>query len=149
MLRVLPPDRFQREFRLFAVACARRVWRLLPTAARLAVEGQERFIAGHSSAAEAEALLDVATREAQAYYSGGRSPDARAYAESAVGVPPVRPVTAAQVLSVSSCAASAVGCAVANPHPDVDYDRVYDAARVAELAAHAELLRGIVSAPPE
>jgi hypothetical protein len=92
--------------------------------------------------------LVAADREAQAYYSGGPSPNARAYAESAVGVSPARPVTAAQVLSVSTCAASAVACAAADPQPDVDYDRVYDAARIAELAAQAELLRGIVSAPP-
>jgi hypothetical protein len=149
MVLALPADRFQREFRLFAVACARRVWQLLPVAARAAVEGQERFLAGRASAAEVEALLVAADREAQAYYSGGRSPDARAYAESAVGVSPARPVTTAQVLSVSSCAASAVACAAADPQPDTDYDRVYDAARVAELAAQADLLRGIGSTPPE
>lgn len=149
MVRALPADRFQWEFRLFALACARRVWHLLPESARAAVEGQERFIAGRASAAEAETLLLAADREAQAYYSGGRSPDARAYAESAVGVSPARPVTAAQVLSVSSCAASAVACATADPHPDGEYDRAYDAARAAELAAQAELLRGIVSLPPE
>ena len=50
---------------------------------------------------------------------------------------------------MSSCAASAVACAAADPYSDGDYDRVYDAARVAELAAQAELLRGIASAPPE
>ena len=64
-----------------------------------------------------------------------------------MGVSPARPVTTAQILSVSSCAASAVACATADPQSDADYDRVYDAARVAELAAQAELLRGIVGTP--
>lgn len=149
MVRALPVDQFQRAFRLFALACARRVWNLLPDAARAAIEGQERFLAGYASAADAEALYVAADREAQAYYSGGRAPDARAYAGSAVGVSPARPVTTAQVLSVSSCAASAVACASADPQPDGEYDRVYDTARAAELAAQAELLRGIVTGPPE
>jgi hypothetical protein len=147
MIGALPADRFQREFRQFAVACARRVWHLLPDVAQAAVEGQERFLAGRASATEAEALLVTADRTAQTYYSGGRSPDARAYAESAIGLSPSRSVTLAQVLSVSSCAASAVACATADPQPDEDYDRVYDTARAAESAAQAELLRDILGNP--
>src|SRR5436190_1612164 len=83
MVLSLPADGFQQEFRLFALACARRVWHLLPEVARAAVEGQERFISGRASAAEADALLVASGQQANAYYSGGRSPDARAYAESA------------------------------------------------------------------
>lgn len=147
MVRALPADRFQREFWRFALACAQRVRHLLPESGQAAVEAQERFVAGRASPAEVEMLLDASDLESQAYYSGGRAPDARAYAESAVGFSPSRPITTAQVLSASSCAASAWACAMAEEY-DGYYDRVYEAARARELAAQAELLRSIVQLPP-
>lgn len=149
MINMLSVEKFQWEFRQFAVACARRVWHLLPVTAQSAVDAQERFIAGNLSAIEADDLLQSADREAKLYYAGGRSPDARAYAEAAIGVSPARPVTPAQLISVSSCAASAIACAVAATQIEDQYDRVYDVTMKSELAAQAELLRRIVKSPPE
>ncbi len=102
MVRMLPPDRCQRELRLFALACVRRVWHLLPAASRAAVEVAERFAEGLASAAELSAAGAVADREAQAHGSGGRPPDARAYAESAaLDASSGWPRTAANVLAAS------------------------------------------------
>jgi hypothetical protein len=141
----LPVDLHQRELRQFALACARRVWHLLPPESRAAVETAERFADGRADLAELRAALSAADRVAQAHWSGGRSPDARAYAESAaVDASSEWPRTAANVLAATSCAASALACEAADPQPDGEYDRVYDAARIAELAAQAELLRGLV-----
>lgn len=126
MVGALPADRYQRELRLFAVACARRVWHLLPAAARAAVDASEQFAED---------------------WSGGRSPDARAYAESAaVDASSVWPRTAANVLAATTCAASAAGCAAAEAN-EARYDEVFESVRRAELAAQAELLRGLVSSP--
>lgn len=87
---------------------------------------------------------------ALAHWAGGRSPDARAYAESAaVDASSQWPRTAANVLTATSCAASALACAAADPKPDRDYDRAYDEARVAKLKAQAALLRNLVNVPPE
>jgi hypothetical protein len=149
MIMAIPVQQHQRELRQFTLLCARRIWHLLPNASREAVEALERFTEGQATDTEVEAVVAAAYREAQAHWSGGRSPDARAYAESAVGVHWSRPVTAAAVLSATSCAASATACAAADPQSEADYDRVYDAARVAELAAQAEVLRGLVRYPVE
>ena len=157
MVRALPVDRHQRELRLFALTCARRAWHLLPPESRAVVEVAERLADGRAAIVELHAALAAADRVAQAHWSGGRSPDARAYAESAaIDASSEWPHTAANVLAATSCAASALACAAsalacaaADPQPDGEYDRVYDAARVAELAAQADLLRGLVSVPHE
>jgi hypothetical protein len=150
MVRALPADRHQQELRLFALACARRVCHLLPPESRAAVEVAEQLAAGRAGVAELRTALAAADRVAQAHWSGGRSPDARAYAESAaIDASSEWPRTAANVLAATSCAASAMACAAADPQPDGGYDRVYDEARAAELAAQADLLRSLVSVPPE
>jgi hypothetical protein len=149
MVRSLPVHRYQRELRLFALAGVRRIYHLLPAASQKLVEVTEQFAEGRASASELNAVGDVAGREAQAHWSGGRSPDARAYAESAaLDASSVWPRTAANVLASTSCAASAAACAAADAY-DAEYDQVFDAARVAELSAQAELLRGLVTRPPE
>lgn len=148
MICAIPVDQYQRELRLFAIACARRVWRLLPPSSWVAVEVHERFIDGRATTTEVESIMAVAAREAETHYSGGRSPDARAYAESAAqGVSCTRPVTTAMVLSVASCAALAAACATADPCNDADYDRVFDAARLEELSAQAAVLRALIRLP--
>ena len=150
MVRALPADHHQRELRLFALACARRVWHLLPPESRDVVEEAERVSEGRDGVEELRPAMDAADRVAQAHWSGGRPPDARAYAESAaIDASSEWPRTAANVLAATSCAASALACAAADPQPDGEYDRVYDASRVAELAAQAGLLRGLVTRPPE
>jgi hypothetical protein len=148
MVRALSADRHQRELRLFALACVRRVWHLLPSESRSAVEVAERMADGRASIDKLRRVIANADQVAQTHWSGGRSPDARAHAESAaIDASSEWPRTAANVLAATSCAASALACAAADPQPDGEYDRVYEAARVAELAAQAALLRGLVCTP--
>lgn len=147
MVGALSADRYQRELRLFAVACARRGWHLLPAPARAAVDASEEFAEGRCAPDLLSAAVDRAADVAQAHWSGGRSPDARAYAESAaVDASSVWPRTAANVLATTTCAASAAGCAAAEVD-EARYDEVFESARRAELAAQAELLRGLVPSP--
>lgn len=150
MIRTLSTVRHQRELRLFVLACVRRVWHLLPSESRAVVELAQRMAGDRSSIDELRVALAAAVGVAQAHWSGGRVPDARAYAESAaIDASSEWPRTAENVLAVTSCAASAMACAVADGHPDGDYDRAYGAARTTELAAQAELLRSIIGALPE
>jgi hypothetical protein len=147
MVRALPADRYQRELRLFALACARRVWPLLPAAARAVVEVAERLADGRATAAELDESGAAAQREAQSHWSGGRSPGARAYAESAaLDASSVWSRTAANVLAATSSAASAAGCAAAEAD-EARYDQAFESARQAELAAQATLLRELVGFP--
>jgi hypothetical protein len=55
-----PPPRLSRRFRLFACACARMVWDLLPTDARSAVLTSERFADGRATVTD---LWATAVRE--------------------------------------------------------------------------------------
>jgi hypothetical protein len=80
MLRALVAHRYQRELRLFGVACARRVWPLLPDACRAALMASERFADGEISESELAASVNAADREAQMACRGCSAPDARAYA---------------------------------------------------------------------
>ena len=147
MIQSLPADRYQRELRLFAAACVRRVWHLLPAGCRAAVEASERFAAGQVGEAELAAAVAVADRAAQAAFPGHSAPDSRGYAISAaVDASSVWPRTAANVLAASSCAASAVGCAAAEAD-ESRYDQVFDSARESELVAQAALLRELVRSP--
>jgi hypothetical protein len=148
MILSLPANRFQRELRLFAVGCVRRVWNLLPDPCRAAVEVSERFANGMASEEElrrAVASADEATRRA---FPGHAAPNAYAYAVSAaIDASSIWPRTTAIVLAVTSCAASALGCAVAETVEESRYDAVFEAARRAELVAQAGLLRSIISWP--
>src|SRR4051812_19249084 len=54
------PPSLARRFRLFACACARMVWDLLPTDARSAVQTSERFADGRATATD---LWATAVRE--------------------------------------------------------------------------------------
>src|SRR6478752_1130126 len=85
MLRLLPADRYQRELRLFCVACVRRVSHLLPDPCRQALDTAEQFAHGATSESQLRAAFDAAAPVIEALWSGGRSPDARAYATQAAG----------------------------------------------------------------
>ena len=148
MVRLLAADRFQRELRLFSVACVRRVWSLLPKACQAAVELSEQFANGKASESKLSRAVDAAALITQEIWPGPRSPGARAYAASAaVDASSVWPRTTANVLAATSCAASAFACARAESATDCDYDAVFDASRRAELASQAVLLRGVVDYP--
>jgi hypothetical protein len=148
MVRALPADRYQRELRLFAVACVRRVWALLPPACREALMASERFAGGGFSESELAAAVNAADRDAQMACRGCSAPDARAHAVSAaIDAASVWPRTPSNVLAATSCAASATACAVAEAD-EAHYDEVYESAERAELVAQADLLRTLVRFTP-
>ena len=92
--------------------------------------------------------MAVADGEAQAAFPGHSAPDARAYAAAAaVDASSVWTRSASNVLAATSCAASAAGCA-AGEAAATRYDDAFKAARLAELAAQAALLRRLDSRPP-
>ena len=64
MVRALPAERYQRELRLFAVVCVRRVWHLIPAGCRAVVDASERFAAGRIGERELAAAVTVADGEA-------------------------------------------------------------------------------------
>lgn len=148
MLRALPTELYQQELRLFCVACVRRVWHLLPDPCRQAVDVAELFARGAASQVQLQAAFDTAAPVIDALWAGGRSPDARAYATQAAGdATAPSPRTLATVLSTTSAAASAVACAAAAESDASHYDATFDAARLAELAAQAALLRQLIPNP--
>src|SRR5262245_19845762 len=65
MVRVLAADRYQRQLRLFAVACARRIWSLLADACRAALEASEGFANSRIAESELAAAVAAADQEAQ------------------------------------------------------------------------------------
>lgn len=144
MVRTIATEKYQRELRLFCVACVRRVSYMLPDECQKALVVAEQFALGVATQSELCAAFKVAEPVINAVWSGGRSPDARAYATQAAGdaVAPC-PRTLATVLSATDEAASAVGCVVAEMD-ETNWDAAFDAARKAELAAQAILLRELV-----
>jgi len=147
LLRALPAERYQRELRLFCIACVRRVAHLLPDPCRQALDTAEHFAHGASSEAQLRAATDIATPLINAVWSGGRSPDARAYATQASGdATAPSPRTLATVLSTTTAAAAALACSAAESDP-ANYDATFDATRIAELAAQATLLRQLIPRP--
>ena len=145
MLHAICFDKLQREARVFAITCVRRVWHLLPDGCRHAVDISELFANGHVDLTRLITALSIAEKEARAICIGGRSPDARAYAASAaVDASSVWERTPANVLSSTSCAASAIACAAAEKD-ESNYDQIFEDARVVEIAAQAEILRTVVS----
>ena len=147
MVRALPVEHCQRELRLFATACVRRVWHLLSDTCRTAVEASEEFAVGRCSVEALASACSAASEAAQENWPGGRSPDARGYAASAaVDAASVWPRTADNVLAVTSCAASAVGCAAAEAD-ESRYDTLFKSAHSAEIVSQAIMLRNIFGFP--
>ena len=147
MVRAVSTECLQRELRLFAASCVRRVWHLLSDGCRAAVEASEKFAEGQIDELALAEAVAVADRETQAIWPGSQSPDSRGYAASAaVDASSVCSRTAANVLAATSCAASAAGCALAEEN-ETRYDESFEASRTAELAVQAELLRGLIRYP--
>ncbi|MBX9677761.1 MAG: hypothetical protein K2X38_03275 [Gemmataceae bacterium] len=148
MVRALPAERFQKELRLFGAACVRRIWHLLPASCRLAVEASEQFAHGQIAVVVLTYILGVADREAVAQFPGHSAPNAAEYAASAaIDASSFWPRTASNVLAAASCAALAAACA-AGEADETRYDEAFEKARAAESAGQADLLRGLVSVPP-
>lgn len=83
MIQALAADHYQRELRLFAVGCVRRVWPLLPDACRAAVEASEQFATGLITELALATAVTAAEPVAAAAFPGHAAPDARGYAASA------------------------------------------------------------------
>jgi hypothetical protein len=145
MVKLISADHAQRELRLFAAACVRRVWELLPETARVAVEASEQFAEGRIGEPELQQTLSKAEVDCRAAFPGHMAPGARAYAFSAaLDASSVWRRTAANVLAATTCAASAAACVAAEVAEDSRYDEVFEAVRRAELAAQAQLLRTLI-----
>ena len=104
----------ERKCRLFAVACCRKIWHLLPPGSRAAIEVSELQAEGLVTAAEREAAAAGAVAAAVAADRGSRSPDAASYA-TAAAADCTSPYggTFPPLLSVASTAANAAACSAA------------------------------------
>jgi hypothetical protein len=153
MLNGLDRRATDRKLRLFACACVRRIWRLLPPESRAGIEVSEQFADGTATVAERDAAMARSDALAVSVYEGGRSPDASAYATSSAAeclgehagtVPPA--------ISAASTAASALGLhaaetVAAEQGNDDTYDRMNDMARSAEVKEQSKLVRDIFGNP--
>lgn len=144
MVHALAADRYQRELRLFGVACTRRVWPLLSDACLAALDASQGFAEGMIAESELAAAVANAEQETLVAFTRHSTPNAREYAASAaVDASSVWLRTATNVLAATSCAASAAACAAAEAD-ETSYDEVFESIRRAELAAQAALLRKLV-----
>jgi hypothetical protein len=147
MLHALAADRYQRELRLFGVACGRRVWPLLSDACRAALDASQGFAEGKIAESELAVVVAIAEQETLVAFPYHSAPNAREYAASAaVDASSVWPRTATNVLAAASCAASAAGFVGAEAD-EARYDELFESIRRAELAAQAALLRKLVPWP--
>jgi hypothetical protein len=123
----------ERKLRLFAIACCRRVWRLLPDAAsRRLVEGCEEFVEGLLTARELDALAgdpDLPPSKTPAAM-------ARQAALSAVGGFELSYASAKSLVAICAAAHAAEAAGLARPGGEE-----------AERRAQAELLRDVAGDP--
>jgi hypothetical protein len=147
MVRALAAECYQRELRIFAVGCLRRIWPLLSDACRAAVEASEQFAMGVIAESVLAAAVTRAEKETVSTFPGHAAPNAREYAASAaVDAASVWPRTVANVLAATSCAATAAGCRAAEAD-ESHYDEVFETVRQTELANQAALLRVLIRFP--
>ncbi|HEY2589774.1 MAG TPA: hypothetical protein VGI81_28785 [Tepidisphaeraceae bacterium] len=153
MLRVFAGTANDRKLRLFACACVRRIWHLLPPESQAGVEVSEQFADGAATVAERDAAVARSDAMALSVYDGGRSPDASAYAtSSAVECAGEHAGTVPPATSAASTAASAAGLhaaetAAAERGNDDAYDRTNELGRSAEVTEQSKLVRDIFGNP--
>jgi hypothetical protein len=149
MLKVLQSTQARRKARLFACACCARLGHLLPQESREGIETAARFADGLSSPAE----LDAAHAKANAAVMALPRPWSYdvvrlRYATSAAAECSSRQAaTVPGAIAIASKAAHAVSLVGALDADEDDFTQTRDRARVAELAAQADLIREIFGSP--
>jgi hypothetical protein len=147
-MRIVSP-RAPRRFRLFAVACARMVWDLLPADARSAVLAAERFADGRAGEADLRAAAVPVRYAALTAAQHAAAAAGNASAARHPGLPDeVRwhPGEAARSAAKALATRAAGPAPRGRPTPDAwhaAWTRTYNAAR----AAQAEFLRDIFPPP--
>jgi hypothetical protein len=143
MLEFLRGKASDRKLRVLVVACARRIWNLMPAPSRTAIEVLELYADGAVTTAEYDTAMDRAV--AEAFAADRDPPDTLTYAAASAGVS--SPPTLPSVSSALDTAATALGCLVAENVPEDEYDRTYDHARRGEVGEQSRLLRDIFGNP--
>lgn len=149
------PPALARRFRLFACACARTVWDLLPTDARSAVQAAERFSDGRATLTD---LRAAAVREVLAYDSPPQRALVAAYAASTTrGASPnswwpwgtLVTHTHAAACAAGALATRAVGPVGTDPRYSTRpvHNPVWEAAFAAARVAQAAYVRDIFPPP--
>jgi hypothetical protein len=151
VVRNHPPADADRRMRLFAAACVRQVWHLLPTDTRSAILVSERFADG--DAGEADLLASLPRLPDAAVTAAGLAGSAAAWA-AGVTVPIPNNAPAERVLWDQGIAATYAARAVASwragPAPSrvgPDWHARWHAGHAAALAVQADLVRDIFHPP--
>jgi hypothetical protein len=140
-----------RKLRLFACACCRRLWDMLPVACRQGIEVAERFADSLATDEDCQTAFDrvEAVQTADTQQRGQRrQPNALSRALSAVyDACSPRAMTIRTALSSARAATYAVGAAAGVAAPAEDYEHTYDGARLQEALEQARLVRELFGNP--
>ncbi|PHS09984.1 MAG: hypothetical protein COA78_11670 [Blastopirellula sp.] len=146
MLAAIPDGKFDRELRLFSVACAQRVIRHLPEREfSLALACSKRYAIGECAASELQTRVDSASRLMDPHID---IPSVRDFAGSAViDASTVSAALKPKVIASASCAAQAIGQSEAEAGADSQYDEIFDKTMASELEKQCDLLRLYIPSP--
>jgi hypothetical protein len=149
MLNIAQRANRRRTVRLFACACCRRLWELLPNESRVSVEVAERFACGLTPRSELDAALARANAAVLALPNiwSFEVVRLRNATSAAAECSSHLAETAAGALAIASNAAHAAALDTAVSAPKIDFSRVRDVVFRAERAAQAALVRELFGNP--